>query len=158
MLLHLKVSCLGQSCAMKKIVTQLFTGSTAFVFLWHTVSIPPRAQVFLEGKCVTNSLADPGIPDLHKMLLLCNSRIMGVIINTWRRGVRVVKTIVITHGAMCWRTGCGCRIPGSGQPAELPHAAGNPLKQLSSFPRRNSAAPTRVLQTWSCCYWATQKI
>lgn len=55
---------------------------------------------FLEGRGVTDSLADPGIPDLHRMLLLCNSRIMTVIINT-RRGVRVVKTIVITHGAMC---------------------------------------------------------
>lgn len=81
-LTHLKLSCLGQSCAMKKIMTQLFMGSTAFVSLQHTGSISPRAWVFLERKRVTNSLADSGIADLHRMLLLCNSRITAVIINT----------------------------------------------------------------------------
>lgn len=34
---------------------------------------------------------------------------------------------VLTDG-LCFR------IPGSGQPAELPHSAGNPPEQLSSFP------------------------
>lgn len=33
------------------------------------------------------------------------------------------------------------RIPGSGQPAELPHSAGNPPEQLSSFPAGIQLSP-----------------
>lgn len=33
------------------------------------------------------------------------------------------------------------RIPGSGQPAELPHSEGNPPKQLSSFPAGIQLSP-----------------
>lgn len=44
------------------------------------------------------------------------------------------------------------RIPGSGQPAELPHSAGNPPEAAQQLSCRNSAVPTRVLLTQSCCH------
>jgi len=129
---------------MKKPVTAS-NGFHCICFSCGMQGVTLQGLRFFEKKGCQRFICWPGIPDLHRMLLLCNPRITMVIINTWRRVVRVVKSSVITRGVMCWRMGCGFRMPGSAQPAELPWAEGNPLQGLCSSPRRSSAAPIRVL-------------
>lgn len=137
MLLHLKLSCLGQS--YEKNSDSALYDTSAFALPMVHCQYHSKGLGFLGRKGCDQFMSWPWHPDLHRKLLLSNSRIIVVIINTWWRGVRVVKTIVITYGVTCWRTGCG-----SGS-----RALGSLLSSHTAreIPRSSSAA---FLQEFSC--------
>lgn len=137
LLLHLKLTYLGQSYE-KKIDSALY-GSSAVAFPMVHCQYHSKGLGFLGRKGCSQLISWPWHPDLHRMLLLSNSRIIVVIINTWWRGVRVVKSIVITHGVPCWRTGC----------ASGSRALGSLLSSHTAreIPQSSSAA---FLQEFSC--------
>lgn len=158
MFLHLKPTCLEQS--YEKTSHSALYGSRALAFpMVHCQHHSKGLGIlgFLGRKGCNQFISWPWHPDLHRMLLVSNSRIIVVIINTWWRGVRVVKAIVITHGGTCWLTGC----------ASGSRALGSLLSSHTAreIPQSSSAA---FLQEFSCphkgppdtelCHWTTEKI